>query len=93
MGKVQKATITLCSKCKYRCRVGNFGHNGWVSCNYLDIAGKSRIFVNGEQAIPTGYCDKYEYGEQSLTSAKRWCDQSFVNEVKIKLEGIRKWET
>ena len=93
MGKTRKITTKLCSKCKYRCRVGNFGHNGRIACNYLDVAGKSRIFVNGEQVIPTGYCDKYEYGEESFASAKKWCNENFSREVGIKREGVTKWET
>ena len=93
MGEMRKLERSLCATCKYRCKFGNYGHNGRIACNYLDVAGKSRIFVNGEQVIPTGYCDKYEYGEESITSAKKWCDQNFSNEVKIKREGVTKWET
>ena len=93
MGKMRKIANGLCSKCKYRCRFGNFGHNGRVACNYIDVAGVSRIFVNGEKVVPDGYCDKYEYGAQSLTSAKKWCNENFSREVAIKREGVTKWET
>jgi len=93
MGELQKITPSLCRTCIYRFKFGNFGHNGRNACNYLDVAGESRIFVKGEKVVPDGFCDKYVRGEQSVTSAKKWCDGQFYGEIKIKREGVRQWQT
>ena len=92
MGRLRKITTGMCVTCKYRCHIGNFGHNGEVACNYLDVAGESRIFVKGEKVIPDGYCDKYEYGEQSITSARKWCDENFSREVRKRKDGVIFWQ-
>lgn len=72
MGKLRRITGDLCDQCVYRCRICNFGHNGRIACNYLDVAGKSRIFVNGKRTIPEGYCDKYKRGEESHIVSNKW---------------------
>ena len=72
MGKMRRITEDLCNQCVYRCRICNFGHNGRVACNYLDIMGESRIFVKGKKVIPAGYCDKFKYGKESQTVSDKW---------------------
>jgi hypothetical protein len=55
--------------------------------------GESRVFVGGKKIIPDGYCDKYEYGAQSLTSARKWCNENFSREVRIRKDGVAFWQT
>lgn len=78
MGKMRKLNNrALCATCKYRCKFGNFGHNGQNACNYLDVVGESRVFVDGKQVVPSGYCDKYVKGAQDRSIAERWQRSSF----------------
>jgi len=78
MGKMKKLNnYALCATCKYRFRFGNFGHNGRNACNYLDITGESRVFVEGKKVVPDGYCDKYEKGAKDTSIAERWRNTSF----------------
>ena len=80
MGVMRKLDKSLCATCKYRCKFGNYGHNGKNACNYLDIAGVSRIFEGGIKVVPDGYCDKYEKGAQDMSVADRWIHESFYKE-------------
>ena len=80
MGEMQKIKCSLCATCKYRFKFGNWGHNGKNACNYLDVAGKSRIFENGEKVVPDGFCDKYEAGAQDRSVSRRWVQLFFLKE-------------
>lgn len=56
--KMVKTSEKICSSCKYRINVEQK-----VSCNYLEVAGHSRIFENGKKAYDPAFCDKYEPGK------------------------------
>ena len=61
MGKIQKISKWLCLKCQYRTMIGSH-----QACNYLAIAGRSRIFQNGEAVNDPKFCDKFKEGEQII---------------------------
>lgn len=90
MGRLRKLHKNLCANCVYRCRVGNFGHNGQIACNYIEVEGQSRIFVNGEKVIPDGYCDKYVCGAESISSSRKWCEQRFLTDLQKQQIAINK---
>ena len=70
--KLIKLSQSVCLSCKYHMGVGTQpgkqqkaqGMLPNVGCNYMSIAGHSRIYVNGVKAYDSAYCDKYEPGEQ-----------------------------
>ena len=76
MGKKQIKSHDLCACCKYRMGWGSQPSkkqklNNDVVCNYLDIKGHSRVFVNGQRAYDGNiYCDKFEPGDP-ITNVKR----------------------
>ena len=61
MGRTQKVSKSLCSKCQYRTKVSNH-----LACNYLAITGQSRIYQNREAAYDPKLCDKFKAGEQII---------------------------
>ena len=71
MSELIKITQQLCLSCKYHMGVGTQpgkqqkaqGILPNIGCNYLKIAGHSRIYVNGKKAYDPAYCDKYEPGK------------------------------
>jgi len=65
MGELRIVSRRLCASCKYRMGVGNN-----VACNYLQIAGHSRLYENGVKMYDAAFCDKYESGRKLTT----WAD-------------------
>lgn len=61
MAIIRKISKSLCSKCQYRTMIGSH-----LACNYLSIAGQSRIFQNRETAYDPTLCDKFKEGEQII---------------------------
>lgn len=78
MGKLIRITQNRCSKCQYRMQTSH--GNGWWSCNYLAITGKSRIFQDGVAAYNPKYCDKYKKGSQIL---RRWQSDDMTWKVEV----------
>lgn len=71
MKELIRVSQQLCLSCKYHTGVGtqpgkNQKSQGMlpnIGCNYLKIAGHSRIFENGKKAYDPAFCDKYEPGK------------------------------
>lgn len=61
MGELKRINKSLCSKCQYRTMIGS--HQG---CNYLAIAGQSRIFRGREITYDPKFCDKFKEGDQII---------------------------
>lgn len=72
MCELVKVSQKICLSCKYHMAIGTQpgrlqkmqGTLPNVGCNYLTIAGHSRIFEKGEKAYPSDYCDKYDPGDK-----------------------------
>ena len=67
MANMVKCTKYVCAMCKYRMRFGTApsGQQKLYNfcCNYLEITGHSRIFVEGKRQYDADYCDKFERGK------------------------------
>ena len=61
MGEIRKISKGLCSKCQYRTKIGSN-----LACNYLAIAGQSRIYHGRTAAYDPKFCDKFKEGEQII---------------------------
>lgn len=61
MGEIRKISKGLCSKCQYRTMIGSH-----QACNYMAIAGQSRIFRERGFAYDPKFCDKFKEGEQII---------------------------
>ena len=59
MSQFVKATPNVCAMCKYR---SSLQENG--CCNYWNITGHSRIYVDGKEQYDPAYCDKFERGQR-----------------------------
>lgn len=58
MGRLVKATPSICAMCKYRSGQRELG------CNYSGITGRLRTIENKQQRLPHGYCDVFERGKR-----------------------------
>ena len=53
------ANQKLCSKCQFRIQV-----EGRYACNYRNVTGRSRIFIDGKMAYDPKYCNKFKKGDK-----------------------------
>ena len=58
MGRMVKATPSICAMCKYRSGQRELG------CNYSGITGRLRTVENGKQRLSNGECDVFERGKR-----------------------------
>ena len=56
--RLVKATKEICEMCRFRSGIPEHG------CNYSEIEGHSRIFIDGKMAYDPEYCDKFERGKR-----------------------------
>ena len=54
-----RVTDKKCRECKYHTTIA---HTTWICCYYIVITGHSRVFVDGRQVVPDGYCKCFEKG-------------------------------
>ena len=67
MGRMVKATRTICEMCKFR---SGAEENG---CNYIGITGHGRIFgEDGHFRHDPRYCDRFERGKRDQASIHDW---------------------
>lgn len=86
MSELRKATHKLCNTCRYSMGFGSQPSNANcpanICCNYLEIAGHSRIFYGGgKRSFPKEYCDKYEKGKRYTLKHKKGISKSNRKEI------------
>lgn len=103
MGKLIKATSKVCLSCKYHMGFGSqpgkeqkdAGHFHNIACNYLDIAGHSRVLTPDGPLYDVEYCDKYEPGVEivkqwTADSMTIWAEESEKRQKWKELEDARR---